>query len=153
MIGGGTAWLMWKRFTWITELLFKPWLLLLSLISFPFLSYLAHPYPFIQDIIYLPLACCFAIIIVNVAQNPDSFIKMNWKWTGYLGTVSYGFYMYHLMILFAVVKLSAGWDIEGNWWSELGIVILAFLCTFIVSVISYEFFEKGFIRLKKKFSK
>lgn len=153
MVGGLCAWIFWKDFPKLRLLAFHPLTLLISLLAVFSLSYIVHSYHLLQDSVHLPLSLCFAVIIVNVSLNPHSFLRLNNRITNYLGTISYGFYMYHLVVLFAMVKLFSFGYIEKAWWTDLVVLVTAFLIATGISVISYLCFERYFIRLKKRFSK
>jgi peptidoglycan/LPS O-acetylase OafA/YrhL len=90
-------------------------------------------------------ATLFAIIISNLAFNQNYSTILENKLTGYLGTISYGMYMYHCIVLVAVIKL-------GIYFKMVWIIYpLTFLITIGVSHLSYKYFESYFLRLKTKF--
>jgi len=66
----------------------------------------------------------------------------------YLGKISYGLYVFHLLGIAVGIRLSAFVFGKGFWWID---AILAFVVTLGLSVLSYEFFERWFLKLKKKF--
>jgi peptidoglycan/LPS O-acetylase OafA/YrhL len=76
----------------------------------------------------------------------------------YLGRISYGMYVFHITIFWLVYQifkdeLASFSTLIGlyKWKNEIGFVI-AFLVTVIISLLSYTFFEKPFLRLKKRFT-
>lgn len=93
-------------------------------------------------------------IIINIATNKKTIIKLNNPIIDYLGKISYGLYMYHslcITISFYLVKQFTNYslnDFEGNIISYL----LTFSLTIIFSAVSYRYFEKPFIKLKRKYS-
>ncbi|WP_316801838.1 acyltransferase [Pedobacter nototheniae] len=76
----------------------------------------------------------------------------------YLGRISYGMYVFHITMFWLVYKIF-GTELASlsnmiglyEWRNELGFAI-AFCATFIISILSYSFFEKPFLRLKKRFT-
>ena len=67
----------------------------------------------------------------------------------YLGTISYGLYVYHEGVLILVHStLARFWDLKGM--PEVASVISLCL-TIAISAVSYEWIEKPFIRLKSRF--
>jgi peptidoglycan/LPS O-acetylase OafA/YrhL len=88
----------------------------------------------------------FAVIILNLAANPKNVIHLENRVFNYLGKISYGIYMYHsIVILF--YKNSIVYPI--HFLIEWAII---FSMTVLVSAISYEWFEKRFIKLKSRYS-
>jgi peptidoglycan/LPS O-acetylase OafA/YrhL len=98
------------------------------------------PYPF--------YACLFAIIILNVATNPNNLISFENKSLNFLGKISYGLYMYHSVAI-AVVLVTLKDTVLFN---DVTVFILSFMITVLIASISYFFFEEKFIKFKHKFS-
>lgn len=76
----------------------------------------------------------------------------------YLGRISYGMYVCHITMFWIVFRifneqLNSFTITIGlfQWKDEVGILI-AFICTVLFAKLSYDFFEKPFLRLKKKFT-
>jgi peptidoglycan/LPS O-acetylase OafA/YrhL len=69
-----------------------------------------------------------------------------------IGTISYGFYCFHMFAIIAMQKLnvSRGWtQMNGAlFYTEF---IVVFVLTFAVSWLSYRFFEKQFLRFRSRF--
>jgi peptidoglycan/LPS O-acetylase OafA/YrhL len=101
--------------------------------------------PFLNDEVYATL---FAVIILNLAGNKDSVISLENRLLNYLGKVSYGIYMYHVLAIMLSLKLLLAMGIHSN-------VVLYLTSTLVVVFIasfSYELVEKRFIRLKIRYS-
>ena len=90
----------------------------------------------------------FGIIILNLATNDNTVVNFKLKYLDYLGKISYGLYMYHSILIVLSIKLLQAFNITQN----LFIYALSFLLTIIVSALSYEYFEKRFIKMKKNYS-
>ena len=76
----------------------------------------------------------------------------------YLGRISYGMYVFHITIFWLVYQvfkdeLASFSTMIGlyEWKNDVGFVI-AFVVTVVISLSSYTFFEKPFLRLKKRFT-
>lgn len=76
----------------------------------------------------------------------------------YLGRISYGMYVFHITIFWLVYQIFkdelASLSIMAGlheWKNDVGFVI-AFIITVTISLLSYNFFEKPFLRLKKRFT-
>ncbi len=63
----------------------------------------------------------------------------------YLGRISYGLYVFHMLAL-TICREYPGRRLPANGW-----LLVALLLTVICAVLSYEFFEKPFLRLKYRF--
>jgi len=87
----------------------------------------------------------FGIIISNLAFNEKYSGVLENKITNYLGSVSYGLYMFHAIAVVIAIKLSIYFN--SNWI----IYPLTFSMTILVSHLSYKYFEGYFLRFKTKF--
>jgi peptidoglycan/LPS O-acetylase OafA/YrhL len=65
----------------------------------------------------------------------------------YLGKISYGLYVFHVLGI-AVGSKVAIWIGSASWWVG---ALTAFAATTILSVLSYELFERQFLKLKQRF--
>ena len=103
---------------------------------------------YLRDGLHILHALFFIIVILNVSSNPKSFLKLENRFFNFLGRISYGIYMYHLIIIYFTIKLLMIYEI----YSKLLLYTISILITCIVSYISYIIFEKRFLNLKKKFA-
>lgn len=110
--------------------------------------------PVIQDAIYLVYSVLFLVIILNVSSNPNSILKLENRMFKMLGNISYGIYMYHLIVIafvFAGLKYF-GMEINDSLISQLMVYSLTIFITIFVSILSYSYLEKRFLNLKHKFT-
>ncbi|MBN9379454.1 MAG: acyltransferase [Chitinophagaceae bacterium] len=93
-------------------------------------------------------ALLFGIVIINLAANPRRLFSLDTPWLNYLGTISYGLYMYHAIAIVAGLRLLSSAGIHS------GVIqyAVSILFAIIISSVSYEFFEKKYIRMKARFS-
>lgn len=93
------------------------------------------------------------LFLHTISYNNFDFIVNN-KALNYLGKISYGVYMYHIIIiyfvLFAFLKVPFLRDL-GDTTAILLINLAVVAITIIVSHISYQYFEMRFLKLKSKF--
>ncbi len=69
----------------------------------------------------------------------------------YLGQISYGLYVFHLLAIKLAEMLAAHLNFKGmTYFSAKSFSALAI--TIILSMLSYSFLEKPFLKLKKKFT-
>jgi len=97
-------------------------------------------------------ALLFGIMILNLALNPDVIFSLENKVFNYLGKISYGLYVYHLIAfdinIFIITKC-----LKMTYTNSIYFFIPGVLITVIMSSVSYYFFEKPFLKLKlNKFS-
>ena len=101
------------------------------------------------------LSSFFAFIIMEQNYAEHSFYKMcNWKFISSLGKYTYGMYCYHIIVFFSVLFLLHyfGASILGmNTAGYIFVVITCFFTTILVSILSYHYFEKFFLKLKARF--
>ena len=76
------------------------------------------------------------------------------RWLRFFGKYSYGLYVYHLLILPAVISRLRPWFAAEFHSKFLGVLLSALVglaaCT-LAAFLSYQLFEKHFLRLKKYF--
>lgn len=151
-IGGIAAWILFNKKEKILLFFYNKYLqIIVYLLT---VGALVKGFYFPVIIPYLDLNCefyafLFAVIILNLASNPNSIISMENKLLDYLGKISYGLYMYHVLAIVITIKLVVPFFPSNNFIFYLSNVILLM----IMSSISYELFEKKFIKMKVKYSK
>jgi peptidoglycan/LPS O-acetylase OafA/YrhL len=91
----------------------------------------------------------FGILILNLAANENSVLRLENKAFHYLGKISYGLYMYHPLAIVIAIKLLSLAGITAPAFQYLTSVLL----TILIAGLSYEYFEAYFIRKKAKHSK
>jgi peptidoglycan/LPS O-acetylase OafA/YrhL len=92
----------------------------------------------------------FVYLIIGVSLVDKSIIKLRSKWLSYLGEISYGIYMYQMLIIFSVIlfmkETLQKLDIATG---SIVFYCIVFCCIVIVSAISKTFYENPFLALKK----
>lgn len=110
---------------------------------------------------YSILAICFAIVIAtctDLSKGTNGIFR--WEWLRYLGKVSYGFYIFHAVVIGAIVgvlKTAEAKDralfSDGSIWT-LGATAAGYaLCvavTFALAHVSFHYVERWFLRLEKR---
>jgi peptidoglycan/LPS O-acetylase OafA/YrhL len=94
-------------------------------------------------------AILFGVMIVNLAANANSFLRLENKLFHYLGKISYGLYMYHPIAIVLALKILAAFGIVNIWIEYVSIIVVSI----IIAGFSYKYFESYFIDKKLKFSK
>lgn len=121
------------------------------------LRFIYHPatqiatYALVITLLFFPanyelFSFLFSIIIINLSANPKSLLNLQYKLLDYLGKISYGIYMYHILAIVAVMKVLEHFELLRNAF----IYPLSFLLAIFISAVSYELFEKRFLKMKPK---
>jgi len=97
-------------------------------------------------------ALAFTIIIANAAYNDKSLYRITNHVLDYLGRISYGIYMYHVIGIgaaIAMVKLFPG-AYSNRIILDVFIYLTTFTVTIVLSTVSFNYFENYFLNLKTK---
>ncbi len=93
----------------------------------------------------------FLYVIICVSTLDNSIIKLRNKWLSFLGEVSYGIYMYHMLVIFATMLFLKQYLIQmSSPWNHLLFYIVVSTFTILISILSKYFFENYFLKLKGK---
>jgi peptidoglycan/LPS O-acetylase OafA/YrhL len=153
-IGGLGAWLLYHNKHGFLRLAYNPAVQTLAYAGIPLLLYFTPA--FIQNGVHLIHSMFFLVIILNVSTNPNSFLKLENRVFNSLGKISYGLYMYHLLVITAVIHLAAPLFSEPNrngFAANLVFYGLSFSISIAISYLSYHFIESRFVRMKSRFTK
>lgn len=93
-------------------------------------------------------AFLFGVLLFNLATNPNTVVQFKSKILDYLGKISYGIYMYHSIFIVLSLKFLQAYHLYNN----LLLYVFSFALTILVSWLSYEYFEKFFIKMKMKYT-
>ncbi len=94
----------------------------------------------------------FIILEQNFSEK-SLFKFSNWKRVSYLGTISYGLYCYHFIAILVVLTLTNMFDYNTQVWQVLVLETgLSFVLAVLIATISYKYYERPFLHLKKKFT-
>lgn len=164
LIGATAAYLVFTKHGILT-LMYRASTLAISIVLLP-LFLLVVPGSFIEGaalfgvpglIINVLSALFFAVVIINVATNPRSFLKLENAALNYLGKISYGIYMYHVVIVVFVIRAAThfGFGLPEHLGvvGGAGVFLAVLALTIAISALSYKIFENPFINLKARFSK
>jgi peptidoglycan/LPS O-acetylase OafA/YrhL len=108
-------------------------------------SYVVHREEYVDLRIYCLL---FSIIVVNAALNPGTIIRLENPVMNFLGKISYGIYMYHMIAIgtaFGIVQLITG----TRYLQNLMLYPLSVAFSILIAWLSFTYFESFFLRLKK----
>jgi peptidoglycan/LPS O-acetylase OafA/YrhL len=95
----------------------------------------------------------YSWLIVNVAANPRNVLPIGNRVFEYLGTISYGIYMLHMLAVYATAELFK----RSSWWRGGSLTLycvayygMVFGLTLLLAHLSYRFWERPFLRLKDR---
>lgn len=99
-------------------------------------------------------ALLFAVIILNIASNPQSMLKLNNQSFDFLGKISYGLYMYHpIAIVIAIKTLSLVFTDFNTIGANFCVHAVSLLIAIAIATLSYYLLERKFLKFKKVFTK
>lgn len=161
-IGGLAAWAVFRQRTEIgSRPLFSRWnqWIILMFVTLRVVAYdwLCGNSTFF-DILYntpilsqLAMILAFAYLIVALAVSENSIVgQRDWKPLGRLGEISYGIYMYHMLVIFAVILIAKPLLIATSAAVSTSIFYATVIGgTLSVSWISKRLIEDKFLKLKK----
>jgi len=136
--------------------------IILSVAIFNFVFYFINKqngfsFPYFPLIGYTTFAIVFAVIIYEAATINRNFITIPLSFSPlrFVGKVSYGFYIYHMpvYVLLSPILEKFFKPILNTSHSNLQLAssFIATLAGFVLSVISFYFIERPFLKLKKYF--
>jgi peptidoglycan/LPS O-acetylase OafA/YrhL len=153
--GAGFAWLLHKHRDRLLALpLFRraalQYLCLLLIAAF-FLLYKRNVWG--ELLLPVPLACLFGWLIINVSSNPGRILNLDNRPLNYLGKISYGLYMYHMPMVYAIAFLfkRMAWTDAAGWYFFPLYFALVFALTGVLASGSYYALERPLLRYSKRF--
>lgn len=90
-------------------------------------------------------------IIIGQINIKNRLVNLNTSFFDFFGKISFGIYVYHPLLIFYCTLLLK--DVKMQ--SSIKYILVygsVFTVTIIVSYLSFTYFEKGFIKLKEKFT-
>jgi peptidoglycan/LPS O-acetylase OafA/YrhL len=92
----------------------------------------------------------FLWLILNISLNKLKIFSLNSKVLIFLGDISYGIYMYHMLVIFAVILFASNFlNSINNLYSTTVFYSISLFLILLISFISKIFFEDKFLKLKK----
>lgn len=90
----------------------------------------------------------FSMIIIFTLCKRNSIHIGNGYWISKLGILTYALYLFHTIVINLFVQTMQIFPFNMNW----GLISLSSLIfTILISIVSYQLFEKQFLKLKKYF--
>ncbi|HWZ13617.1 MAG TPA: acyltransferase [Mucilaginibacter sp.] len=143
-IGAIGAHLFVKR-SWLLQTLYSRSFQIFTWSIFVILIFFHHVVP------YQVYAIIFMLIILNISTNPDTIINIPNRTLNYLGKISYGIYMYHLLTVIPAIKfVTTVCRLPVNIYTEILICFISLILTIAIAFVSFNTFEIFFLRIKDR---
>ncbi len=105
------------------------------------------------DIIFTVIynSACYALILFDQTFNDKRLFNAgNLRAINYLGRISYGLYIYHLLVVSVMIKAFHFFAPQQQFYTNFLQAVFTLLITILVSHISYKYFENYFLTLKDR---
>lgn len=151
-IGAMGAILYYNEIKWFKQVMFHP---VTQIVSWTVLIASVKLFTLLPDIItHEVIAGITVVIIINAAFNEKCIVNLENRIFDFLGKISFGIYVYHILIIFLLQKTISGFISDISTPMQFVIIFLSVvLSTIITAYLSYRYFESPFLKLKYKFSK
>ncbi|MDP2388407.1 MAG: acyltransferase [Bacteroidota bacterium] len=152
MIGAWGAYIFYENKKKLLSIIYNQWIFYFSILLFLPLNYYLFNTS-LQNGIHIVISFMFLVIILNVSTNKSCRVNLSNKVLDYLGQISYGLYMYHLMIIpFVVFVFKTYFSYNGSGIiNNILVYSFSILFSVVISSFSYHFIEKYFLGIKRKF--
>lgn len=100
---------------------------------------------------YEGYAVFFVFLLMNLAANPNSIINLENRLCNFMGKISYGLYMYHPLAIVTCLYVIRRFLPYSTGFSVL-LYLTSYALTTLLAWLSYEYFEKQFLKLKDRFA-
>ena len=157
VIGSALALAYFQKKTWLIKLKnLNRWaIVLIYAMGFTMIlaknKIFAGPFAAIEQV---GVSIFFAFIIFDQVYLKNSILKVGTlKGFNHLGKMSYGLYLFHLVVIFVCIQLLEETLLKFQ--ATSGILVLLLLSiagTYLLSYLSFKYFETPFLSLKKRFS-
>ena len=93
----------------------------------------------------------FAVLIVNLAGNPKSLLRLENRVLDYLGRISFGIYVFHSFVIAGLLLVLRNWIPTDGFLFNSVLYPLAAGLTVGLSGLSHRYYESPFLRLKTRY--
>jgi peptidoglycan/LPS O-acetylase OafA/YrhL len=108
--------------------------------------------PGLQGVARLCVHLLFCALLVSLVINPANVFAgfLNWRPLAYLGTISYGLYLYHTFVIFTIDKLVL-WS--GRALAPWAVFAIATAVSIALASLSFRYFERPVMALRHRRAK
>jgi len=150
-IGAVGAWVVFQQRRRILGVLYSP---ITQILAWGLTAWFLVTPRFKPLLHYAPVSVLFCIIILNVAANQRSLLKMENRLFTFLGNISYAIYMFHEIAIKVVMEVQTRFgrtsftSLASNAVLYFGSIVL----TLLLASAVYRFYELWFLRRKSRFT-
>ena len=148
-IGGLGAWILFRRVGWALRLLYSRTVQAMTFLAIAVLYMRLMRVPAVSNEVYSLL---FLIVIINTATNPRALVRIRNRVLENVGEVSYGIYMYHPIVLAAVMNSLCRMTDKRDDATAFAAYLGGVVATIGVAAASYRLLEKPILRQKMRLS-
>ncbi|MFD1552305.1 acyltransferase family protein [Putridiphycobacter roseus] len=157
VIGGFLAQLTFNKNTFLMGLKNMPKYLILLVYLAGFTIILLKNKIFIGPMEVLEqsiISLFFAFVILEQVYLKNAIFKVGKiKFFNHLGKISYGLYLYHLIIMYLIQRFISPHILDNSPVFNLALLLsINGLATYFLAALSYLYFEKPFLSIKKNFT-
>jgi len=159
-IGGLGAWLVFNRQNPLSDLFIykKPVQVIVYLSLATYLVFNINIHNTVWNLVFgtpivsqLLVDMLFLYLIIGVSLIDNSVVKFRNKFLSYLGEISYGIYMYHMLVLFAIIQFLKKYLVAFNPVVSIALFyIIITIGVIAIAAVSKVVFENYFLRLGTK---
>lgn len=103
----------------------------------------------VLGLVFVPML--FLYVIINTSLNEKSIIRTESKVLNYMGNISYGIYIYHMIAIYMVEALMVKLKFQaGSIFFGAIFLILVFAINIAIASVSFKYFESMFLRMRPK---
>lgn len=147
-IGAVGAWVVHNQHPTL-KIIYSPFAQIIVVVIFVYLTLVDVSVTSINTFI---MSVSFAALIINVATNPRSPLRVETPLTTYFGVRSYGLYMFHFPILYLTLWGLRSANITDTATYDVLLYGITLGATLTITLLSYRFFEQPILRLKSRFA-
>lgn len=151
MIGAiGAIW-YYKKHKLFLAVFTNRWIQILSWLAFIFSGFYTMYIPAVLRAEYIAILSLF--LIMSQIEGKPKFINLENKYLDFVGKISYGIYVIHPLIIFILSAIWLNLHIDLPAFLQYIIIYVIVPCiTILLAWISYEKYEKPFLKLKNRFA-
>ncbi len=140
-IGGLFAWLVFAKRKTVLSFFYNRFV---QVVTYTVTAYLLVTDSFKPIFNYGWYSVCFGVLILNIATNPRSLIRLGGRAFEFLGNISFSIYMLHEM----AIQLTIAAGLQSN----AMLYAVSMSLTIAAPSASYLWFERPFLRLKSRYA-
>ena len=143
-----------KKYTWVIVLV----LVVMNFVFYFINTRQSYQLPYLAIVGYTTFAALFGFFVYEAVHGKSKVIGFlfNNRILKFFGKISYGLYVYHwpvYLLLFPFLKNLFFSPNSGSYRiAEVGSAVIVTIVAVVLSVLSYRFFEKPFLNLKRRYS-